>query len=155
MTALSLPASGLPTLTPRPCGLRRASLHWGMTVCTVLIVEDDECLRTSLATALANEYMVRTVGGGLEALRFLKQNTVDLILLDMVMSAGDGFTVLAQVAKMSPKPQVVILSVLDQVGTAVKAMRLGADDYLVKPCALNTVREIVRKVLGGTSSPTA
>jgi two-component system response regulator AtoC len=117
------------------------------TVETILIVEDDGCLRASLATALGGEYQVRAVDGGTAAVNFLRENTVDLILLDMVMAEGDGLTVLSHVAGMSPRPRVVVLSVLDEVRKAVKAMRLGADYYLVKPCDLERLKTVLRHTM--------
>lgn len=114
---------------------------------TVLIVEDDAQLRTSLAAALTDDYLVKSAGSGREAIGFLRESMADVVLLDMVMSEGDGFTVLGHIAGMSPKPHVVVLSVLDQIAKAVKAIRLGANDYLVKPCDLHTVRTAIRQAL--------
>lgn len=127
----------------------RATSH-ALRVCamrTILIVDDDSCLRMSLATALADEYTVHAVSSGSAAVRFLERNSVDLILLDMVMSEGDGLSVLSHTTGLNPKPRIVVLSVVDQVDKAVKAMRLGASDYLVKPCALGRVRSVIRRAL--------
>jgi len=113
----------------------------------ILIVEDDNDLRASLVTALADEFEVLAVSDGTAAVRSLREDRVDLILLDMVMPGGDGFTVLGHVARMNPRPMVVVLSVLDQVNKVVKAMRLGANDYLVKPCHLDKLRSVLRHTL--------
>jgi len=122
---------------------------------TMLIVDDDNCLRTSLATALADTYAVHDVSSGSAAVRFLEQNRADLILLDMVMAEGDGFTVLSYAAERNPKPRVVVFSVIDQVDKAVKAMRLGAADYVLKPCDLGSLRSTLRGALRPVPSPAA
>lgn len=113
----------------------------------ILICEDDGCLNASLVAALANEYEVRAVTDGAAAVDFLDKHEVDLVLLDMVMPERDGFSVLSYVAGMEPKPRVVVLSVLAQVSKVVKTMRLGASDYLVKPCDLNRLKRVLRRTL--------
>ncbi len=118
---------------------------------TVLVVEDDAPFRESLVTALSDEYLVWGFDGGRKALDFLRRYSVDVMLLDMVLLDGDGFAVLAALAGLERRPHIVILTVLDQVDKAVKAMRLGASDYLVKPCDLNTVREAIQRVVENNS----
>jgi DNA-binding response OmpR family regulator len=113
----------------------------------ILIVEDDGCLNASLVAALTNEYEVRAVTDGAAAVEFLGEHEVDLVLLDMVMPERDGFSVLSYVAGMTRKPRVVVLSVLAQVSKVVKTMRLGASDYLVKPCDLNRLKRVLRTTL--------
>jgi DNA-binding NtrC family response regulator len=122
---------------------------------TILIVDDDSELRSSLATALADEYAVHAVSSGSAAVRFLEETAVDMILLDMLMAEGDGFTVLSHTAGLDPRPRVVILTVVDQVDKAVKAMRLGASDYVVKPCHLDRLRNVLRRALNAVPSPVA
>jgi two-component system OmpR family response regulator len=114
---------------------------------TVLVVEDDALMRQSLTTALSADFRVRAAGSGAEARGLLRRVKPDAVLLDMVLPDGDGFAVLAAVEGVSPRPQVVILSALDQVTKAVKAMRLGASDYLVKPCGLDKVRGVINDAL--------
>jgi DNA-binding response OmpR family regulator len=116
---------------------------------TVLVVEDDSLMRQSLAAALSSDFHVHTAGSGAEAVSMLHSCRPDAVLLDIVMPDGDGFTVLAAADCMSPRPRVVVLSALDQVTKAVKAMRLGASDYLVKPCRLDTVRSVLKEGVSG------
>lgn len=119
---------------------------------TVLVVEDDGPFRDSLVAALCDEYLVCGFDGGRKAVDFLRRYPVDVVLLDMILVDGDGFTVLGALAALDRRPHVVILTVLDEVAKAVKAMRLGASDYLVKPCDLKTVRRAIQKVV--ESKPT-
>ncbi len=74
------------------------------------------------------------------------------MVLDMVMAGGDGFTVLSQAVGSDPKPRVVVLSVVDQVDTAVKAIRLGASEYVIKPCNLDELKSALQR---GASGPHA
>jgi DNA-binding response OmpR family regulator len=115
----------------------------------VLVVEDDDGLRGSLATALAGDYEIHTVGSGGAAVKFLRKHSVDAVLLDMVMPDGDGFTVLTQASRMRPAPRIAVLSAETQVGKAVRAMQLGAADYLVKPCPLDEVRGCLSELVRG------
>jgi len=119
---------------------------------TTLIVDDDGSLRDALAGALVDdEHEIHTAAGGLEAIRLLQQRPVDVVLLDMVMSDGDGYAVLAHLLGVNPKPKVIVLSVLDHVRSVVTAMKLGADDYLVKPCELRVVRRAICRALATPS----
>jgi DNA-binding NtrC family response regulator len=117
---------------------------------TVLVVEDDKAFRTHLATALADEYAVHATECATEALGFLRENSVAALLVDMAMPDGDGLSVLAYAGAMSPKPHVVVLSPVARPTDAVKAMRLGASDYLVKPCDMDAVRRSIHDALAMT-----
>lgn len=120
---------------------------------TILIVEDDEALRTRLAMALADEYAVHGAERAGEALSFLSENNVEAILVDMTMPGGEGLVVLAHAGGMSPRPHVVVLSSIARPAEAVKAMRLGASDYLVKPCDIDTVRRSIHEGFTVPPSP--
>ena len=113
----------------------------------VLIVEDDAALRSGLAAALSDEYLIRAVGGGREAVDLLQRQEIDVVLLDIVMAEGDGYMVLAHAATMGHRPLMIVVSVLDDPAKAVKIMKLGADDYVVKPCGAEAVRHAVHRLL--------
>lgn len=113
----------------------------------VLIVEDDPLLRMSLTTVLSDKYEVYAVGSGLEALRFLRRQPVDIVLLDLLMSEGDGIVVLSQLRTLDPAPQVIVHSALKETRRIAKMIRLGATDYLVKPCPADKVRRAIERAL--------
>ena len=119
----------------------------------ILIVEDNNALRTRLAVALADEYAVHGAECAGEALGFLKENNVEALLVDMAMPDGDGLVVLAHAGGMSPKPHVVVLSPVARPAEAVKAMRLGASDYLVKPCNMDVVRRSIHDAFSAHPMP--
>lgn len=103
----------------------------------VLVVDDDELSRRLLTHALENEgYTVLSASGGLEALRMARSATshVELVLLDVVMPEMDGIEVL-EYLKSEPdlaRIPVVMISALDDTGSVVRCLELGADDYLPK-----------------------
>jgi len=120
---------------------------------TVLIVEDNKALRKRLAVALADEYAVHGAECAGEALGFLKENSVEALLVDMAMPDDDGIVVLAHAGGMSPKPLVVVLSPIARPAEAAKAMRLGASDYLVKPCDVDVVRRSIHDAISAPRAP--
>jgi len=103
---------------------------------SILFVDDDrEILKIYKAYMEKKEYSVFTCADGQEALAFLAQNKTDCIVLDVMMPGEDGFTVLAEIRKLSDAP-VLFLSGKTEVSERVKGLSLGADDYIVKPCSL-------------------
>jgi diguanylate cyclase (GGDEF)-like protein/PAS domain S-box-containing protein len=104
---------------------------------TILIVDDDETNRYTLARRLAREGYTKVVmaGNGVEALAAMRQDTVDLVLLDIMMPVMDGFGVLEAMhadATMKQVP-VLVISAVDDNTSFMRAIELGAQDYLPKP----------------------
>lgn len=101
----------------------------------VLVVEDTELLRRIYTDKLTQEgYEVVAAGDGMEALEVLRSETVDLILLDLIMPRVGGLEVL-EVVKQDPRTKsvpVIILSNLGQEGDMERGIALGAIDYLIK-----------------------
>jgi DNA-binding NtrC family response regulator len=114
---------------------------------TILIVEDDASRRASFVTALAEEYLVAAVSRVHDALAFLEQHKADLVIFQMPGANGEGVAVLSHVAGIRPRPQVVVLTTLDQTAKAVKAFKLGADEYLIEPCDPQALRTVVQRAL--------
>ncbi len=105
---------------------------------TVLLIEDDLGVRGALKLGLELEgYVVLEAGTGSEGLRQMDQNP-DLVMLDVLLPGGDGFGILKELRTRSQVP-VLMLTALDEVEYRVKGLRMGADDYLVKPYALAEV----------------
>ncbi|MFD3971099.1 response regulator transcription factor [Streptomyces cyaneofuscatus] len=105
-----------------------------MDVPKLLIVEDDAATVVALEGLLGPcGYDVVSASDGREGLRLLFAQRPDLLLLDLVVPGLDGWRVLARVRDMSDLP-VLVLSGRGDVADRVRALRAGADDYLVKPC---------------------
>ncbi|MFB0535575.1 MAG: response regulator transcription factor [Anaerolineae bacterium] len=113
----------------------------------ILVVDDEEVTRLSLAEILSLEgYQVASAGSGEEALQKLEKETFDLVLADLVMKEVDGLQVMEAVKELSPETVVIMLTAYGTLESAIRAMRQGAYDYLIKPCG---AQEIVASVESG------
>ncbi|MEA2900819.1 MAG: hypothetical protein QOH36_706 [Actinomycetota bacterium] len=99
----------------------------------VLVVDDEEAVRTLLSRYLEVEgYDVCVAGDGAAALSMIEERHPDLVLLDRIMPPDDGLDVLTRLRGTSDVP-VILLSALGDEGERVVGLKLGADDYVVKP----------------------
>ncbi len=99
----------------------------------VLVVDDDSGLRESLRVILEDEYEVLDVPDGLQALDIVRSCQVDLVLLDIRLPGMDGITVLERMKGLDEQVEVILVTAVKEVRSAVAAMHLGAFDYLTKP----------------------
>ncbi len=113
----------------------------------ILVVDDDAYVCRSLAEVLQEEgYAVVTAQDGPTALRLLYAERPDLVILDVMMPDMDGWEVCRRIRELTDIP-VLMLTARGQVKDRVKGLDLGADDYLVKPVALEELRARVRAAL--------
>jgi DNA-binding response OmpR family regulator len=100
----------------------------------VLIVDDNDDIRGVLRLMLEDHYEVISVSSGEAGLREVAQRRVDMVLLDQVMPAMDGWEVFERLSSMSGhRPKVIFLTGIDSSVAAVAALKLGAEDWVVKP----------------------
>jgi two-component system cell cycle response regulator len=102
----------------------------------VLIVEDDERISKIMSNVLGTGgYLTYIVNDGLAAVEFLKDNTPDLIILDLMLPGLDGLEVLKRVREspLTMEVPVIVVTAIDDFKTKIKGLYIGADDYLVKP----------------------
>jgi|OM-RGC.v1.012829744 DNA-binding response OmpR family regulator len=100
----------------------------------VLVVEDDEGLRRLLNLELTHYgYEVKTSGKGIDALRMYRDFCPDIVLLDILLPQLDGFELLVAFREIFPGAGIIILSVINDKESKLKAFRLGVDDYVTKP----------------------
>ena len=99
----------------------------------VLVIDDEIGPRESLRMLLKNEFQVHLADGVTEGLRVLKEENPDVVLLDIGLPDTDGLSLIAEVRRTHPESAVVMLTASDDVPTVVRAMQLGASDYLPKP----------------------
>ena len=114
-------------------------------VLSVLIVAGDMELRGSIAGALGEDCIVTGVSSLSAARQVLDLQRVDVVLLDLETSEGEALALIGRMAAMKHRPCIIVLSLAGQVAKAVKAMRLGANDYLAKPCDPDTVKRAIRE----------
>jgi len=114
------------------------------TRATVLVVEDDPAIRMGLVDALGFDgygvLQADTAPAGRDA---ALRDHCDCVLLDLMLPGGDGFTVLSEVRRVKPKLPIIILTARGREADRVRGLRLGADDYVVKPFS---VRELLARV---------
>ncbi len=100
----------------------------------IIVVEDNETMRLGLQENLISAgHTVRAFSAGAQALEALKNHSVDLLITDLRMEPMDGLTVLQQARQLQPDLEVLLISAYGTVDDAVKAMKLGAADFLTKP----------------------
>jgi len=112
----------------------------------ILIVDDDEALRDSLALTLSAEhYEVVTACDAEGALRALEQQPADVVLCDLRMPGMDGMQLLPQLARKVPSATLILMSAFGTADLAIEAMKRGAYDYLAKPFAPSELVLTLRK----------
>jgi two-component system, OmpR family, response regulator MprA len=114
----------------------------------ILVVDDDRAVRESLERALRLEgYEVELAAGGREALERVAQSSPDAIVLDVMMPQVDGLEVCRRLRGVSDTTPVLMLTARDAVSDRVAGLDAGADDYVVKPFALEELFARLRALL--------
>src|SRR4026209_1561139 len=111
---------------------------------TVLIVDDDEGMRDTLTAILKREFRILRVASGELALSILNKEDVDLVLLDVRLPGISGFEVLRIVKENYSLVEVIMISAINEIETAVQAMKHGAYHYLTKDFDYDELRSLVR-----------
>ena len=111
---------------------------------TVLIVDDDEGMRDTLTAILKREYRILRVASGEAALPVLNREDVDLVLLDVRLPGISGFEVLRIVKENYSLIEVLMISAINEIETAVQAMKHGAYHYITKDFDYDQLRALVR-----------
>lgn len=110
----------------------------------ILVVEDDSAIRRGVVDALTFAgYEALAAANGADGSRLGTTAAVDLVLLDLVLPGPSGFEILAAIRTLRPTLPVIILTARGEEADRVKGLRLGADDYVVKPFS---VRELLARV---------
>lgn len=103
----------------------------------VLLVEDSQRFQRSITQALKRSgYAVDATGDGVEGLWFAKNHDYDVMILDLMLPGLDGLTLLQRLRREGKTTHVLILTARTATEDRVRGLQLGADDYLVKPFAL-------------------
>ena len=111
---------------------------------TILIAEDDDSIRHALTDVLtASGYEVLALEEGLAAIHAVRERNFDLALLDVAMPGADGFQVLQAMSEERPGTPVIMLTARGEEEDRVQGLKLGADDYIVKPFS---IRELLARI---------
>ena len=116
--------------------------------CTVLVVEDDNAMRELLVESLADEgYGVLAAAGGREGVQCVRTGQVDLVVTDLRMPDLDGLDMIREIRALPSCPDVVLITAFGTIDTAIKAMKLGAMDYITKPFEIDQLLMAVDRAL--------
>lgn len=114
----------------------------------ILVIEDDAAIRRGLVDALQFAgYESMQAADGETGLQMAVKVDADLILLDLVLPKRDGLEILREVRALRPTLPVIVLTARGDEGDRVKGLRLGADDYVVKPFSVSELLARVEAVL--------
>jgi DNA-binding NtrC family response regulator len=114
----------------------------------ILIADDEDIvIRSCLRILEGDEFQVEAVQDGREALRKIEENPYDVMILDIMMPNMDGLEVLRRVKETHPNVDVIMITGLSQIDTAVQAMKLGAFDYISKPFEPDELKLVVQRAL--------
>ncbi|MDP2172015.1 MAG: response regulator [Rhodocyclaceae bacterium] len=114
----------------------------------ILVIEDEEIVRLSYVRALSAEHCkVEVVADGKGAIRMMRQQPFDVVLLDLHMPEMDGMNVLKSIKDQWPESEVVIITGYPAIDTAKKAVALGAYDYLAKPVGPDDVIKVANDAM--------
>ncbi len=114
----------------------------------ILVVDDEDIVVKSCLRALAAEdRTIDTATGGQEALERVEANDYDVMVLDIMMPNVDGLEVLQRVKESHPSIEIVMVTGLSEIDTAVQSMKLGAFDYLPKPFDPDELRVVVDRAI--------
>lgn len=113
----------------------------------VLIIDDEPGSIESFRIILKDDYEVLCTADAHEGLRIVKEENIQLVLLDIVMPDMDGISVLRKIREIDNNLTVVMVTATKSVKTAVEAMKLGAFDYVTKPFEITEAKLIVEKAM--------
>ncbi len=114
----------------------------------ILVVDDEEGARELFFTILSDEgYDITLANNGEEALAQFKSDSYDLVVTDIKMPVMDGLQLLQEIRKTGSKTDVIMVTAYGEVESYLKAMSLGAAEYINKPIRIKELKRIVHKVL--------
>jgi DNA-binding NarL/FixJ family response regulator len=106
---------------------------------SILIVDDEESIRVSLKGILEKQYYAETAENSSMAFEMLQNDRYDLVITDIMMDGMTGLELLKKVKEKFPEIPILLMTGHSSLDSAIEALRLGASDYLIKPCSKKTV----------------
>ena len=127
----------------------RKQTEWERLMSARILVVDDEdiVIRSCLRILDGNGYQIEAAHDGHEALRKVEDNSYDVMILDIMMPNLGGMEVLRRVKETHPDMDVIMITGLSQIDTAVQAMKLGAFDYISKPFEPDELKLVIQRAL--------
>lgn len=113
----------------------------------VLVIDDDEGIRESLRLILEDDFDTTIVETEDECFKHLAENPTDAILLDIKMPRTSGLDILKKIKSLRPNIKIVMMTGYRAYEVAEEAIKLGADDYIVKPFDSKAIVESIKRLL--------
>lgn len=119
-----------------------------MNKAKILVVDDEKFFRELYEDILLPEgFILKSVDGGVKALEAVKTEDFDIVIADMVMPGWDGIRTIEEIRKVKPAQDIIIVTQVSELETAVEAMKSGAGDYILKPINGKELVYSLRKLL--------
>src|SRR3989339_1624051 len=100
---------------------------------SIYVIDDEDTIREGITMALEAEYQIKTFSRAETAINAIKENHPDLILLDIGLPDMNGIEVLRRIKALHPDVLVIMVTAYEAIDTVISSMKLGANDYIVKP----------------------
>ncbi len=113
----------------------------------ILVVDDSAVVRRSFCSSLSTNYECEQASDAMEAIHMLRASTYDLVITDIIMPGLSGIELLRKIVDEYPDTAVLVVSGVDRPQRALDAVRLGAFDYLIKPCEPDVLQLTVERAL--------
>ena len=117
------------------------------TLATILVVDDENGIRQSFNMVFKDRFNVLLAENGKQAEDLLTKNPVDLILLDILLPDINGLDLLERLKALDPNPEVIMVTAVKEIQSAVRAVKLGAYEYIIKPFLVDDVINIINRAL--------
>lgn len=114
---------------------------------TILVVDDEVGVRQSFKMVLKDAYELILAKTGKEALDVLTRRSVDLVLLDILLPDMNGIEILEKIKQADPETDVIMVTAVKDVNTAVKAIKIGAYQYIIKPFDVDDLLALIQRAL--------
>lgn len=115
---------------------------------TILIVDDEPTFRKYLADALKEAgYTIITASNGMESIKEIKEKNPDIVLTDMILPDISGLKILELTKELSPSTEVIMITGYATMDTAIRALKMGASDYITKPINIEALKITIKKYL--------
>ena len=114
---------------------------------SILVVDDEYGVLQSFKIVLGSEHNIFLAETGEKAIKTFSENAIDLILLDIILPDSNGIDLLKKFKETDPDTEVIMVTAVKEVKTAVEAMKFGAYDYIVKPFVVEDIINIINRVL--------
>jgi len=114
---------------------------------TILVVDDEHGVRQSFNMVLKDDYNVLLAESGEEAVDVFSKNSIDLVLLDIRLPDIDGLDLLLKLKDLGPNTEVIMVTAVKAIESAVKAIKSGAYEYIIKPFNVDDVLTVIHRAL--------